>query len=241
MGRAWRRRESPVTLTIERSPWTYRNLLDAAWTALHQTGHAGTRSCSGRSPRVAVPPRTRAPVGVFNGMTPLQFLRALYCVDTRYRPLRGRGGAPRLPDEGGRLTCVPQPAPGAVLRHRFRRPSRTRAGIRRTSRRTPSPDYDHARPDRHSSTRALDRVQRVYGAHPHFPIWNTEYGYITSPPKRPTKRAPYIKQSTAAYYMNWAEYISWRNPRIRSYMQYLLDDAAPRERRYVRRLRERPG
>lgn len=30
--------------------------------------------------------------------------------------------------------------------------------------------------------------------------------------------------STAALYLNWAEYISWRDPRIRSYDQYLLSD-----------------
>jgi hypothetical protein len=29
---------------------------------------------------------------------------------------------------------------------------------------------------------------------------------------------------TAAYFLNWSEYISWRNSRIRSYDQYLLTD-----------------
>ena len=67
----------------------------------------------------------------------------------------------------------------------------------------------------------------MYGAHPRFPVWNTEYGYITSPPKHPTKRLPYLKQSTAAVYINWAEYISWKNRRIRSFMQYLLYDGQP--------------
>ena len=32
--------------------------------------------------------------------------------------------------------------------------------------------------------RALDRLQRVYGSDTRFPIYDTEFGYITSPPKR---------------------------------------------------------
>jgi hypothetical protein len=34
----------------------------------------------------------------------------------------------------------------------------------------------------------------------------------------------YLSPTIAAGYMNWAEYISWRNPRIRSSEQYLLYD-----------------
>jgi hypothetical protein len=36
-----------------------------------------------------------------------------------------------------------------------------------------------------------------------------------------------VSPATAAYYLNWAEYISWRNPRIASAMQYLLYDPNP--------------
>ena len=62
-----------------------------------------------------------------------------------------------------------------------------------------------------------------------FPIFDTEFGYITSPPKRspdPGSRGKvlYVSPATAAFYMNWAEYISWRNPRIRSFAQYPMYD-----------------
>jgi hypothetical protein len=76
----------------------------------------------------------------------------------------------------------------------------------------------------------LDRAQRAYGSRLRLPIYNTEFGYITDPPKHPRapakcgKTYPWVSQSTAAYYLNWAEYISWRDPRIRSFMQYLLRD-----------------
>ena len=78
-------------------------------------------------------------------------------------------------------------------------------------------------------TRALDRLQRVYGSGTRFPIYDTEFGYITSPPKHspdPTvePKVIYLSPTTAAAYMNWAEYLSWRNPRLRSFEQYLLYD-----------------
>ena len=70
---------------------------------------------------------------------------------------------------------------------------------------------------------ATDRVQRVYGAYRRLPIYNTEYGYITSPPGH----GGFVAVATAAYYINWAEYLSWKQPRIASTMQYLLSDPPP--------------
>jgi hypothetical protein len=69
----------------------------------------------------------------------------------------------------------------------------------------------------------LDKVNGVYGSHKKYSIYNDEYGYITHPPAR----APYVSPATAAYYINWAEYLSWKSPRISSYMQYLIYDPAP--------------
>jgi hypothetical protein len=83
------------------------------------------------------------------------------------------------------------------------------------------PDYaDFAALPRLEST--LDRLQQVYGSHRRLPIYSTEFGYQTNPPERLIRAtAP----RTAAYYMNWSEYLSWRDPRVRSYDQYLLSDA----------------
>jgi len=67
----------------------------------------------------------------------------------------------------------------------------------------------------------LDRLQRVYGSATRFPLWSTEFGYQTKPPDpEPLTTTP----ARAAYYLNWAEYITWLNPRIKSYDQYLLRD-----------------
>jgi hypothetical protein len=70
--------------------------------------------------------------------------------------------------------------------------------------------------------RAIDRAQRVYGSRRRLPIYNTEYGYITNPPNH----GAFVSPATAARYLNWAEYLSWKQPRISSTMQYLLVDPA---------------
>jgi len=70
----------------------------------------------------------------------------------------------------------------------------------------------------------LNRVFRAFGSFRHLPVWNTEYAYLTSPPKHSSRTVIYISQPLAAAYLNQAEYISWRNPRIASFMQYQLYD-----------------
>jgi hypothetical protein len=69
---------------------------------------------------------------------------------------------------------------------------------------------------------ALDRATHAYGSHKHFPIYNDEYGYITSPPQ--PKSLGYPSTTVAAGYLNQAEYLSYKNSRIASYAQYLLRD-----------------
>jgi hypothetical protein len=69
--------------------------------------------------------------------------------------------------------------------------------------------------------RTLDRLQQAYGSSTRFPIYSTEFGYITDPPAHVARG---VTPSLAAYYLNWSEYLSWRDPRVRSYDQYLLRD-----------------
>ncbi len=38
-----------------------------------------------------------------------------------------------------------------------------------------------------------------------------------------------VAVKTAAMYLNWAEYLTWENPRIKSYDQYLLNDGPTAE------------
>jgi hypothetical protein len=217
----------PGDLTVPHAPEMYRQLVDAAWTALHRTGHRADTFVIGE-----IAPRGKNSWGVFSGMKPLTFIRNMYCVSAQYRELRGRTAA---------LRGCPTTAAGSA-RFRADNPGLFAASgfsDHPYSRYFP-PNVEENNDPQYTSladignlTGALDHVNRVYGSSEHFPIYNTEYGYITSPPKISpdhSSKPPeyYVSPATAAAYLNQAEYMSWRNPRIQSFMQYLLQDPEPR-------------
>jgi hypothetical protein len=210
--------------TVSVAPGMYRNLVGQAWSALQATGHGGDtiligefapRGLSGR----AAPGRPGGWPGDFGQTKPLQFLRTLYCVDSRYRPLRGTAA---------RAVGCPTTAAGS---RRFRAAN---PGLFDATAFADHPYPNNLPPTIDSSRdpdiaplprlpnleRALDRVQQAYGSRRRLAIYNTEYGYITHPPNS----ASYVSPATAAYYLNWAEYLSWKQPRVASTMQYLLYD-----------------
>jgi hypothetical protein len=226
-------------LTVENSPRMYRNLVDAAWTALQQTGHGRDTFLFGE-----LAPRGMNYWGVFSGMRPLVFLRAMYCVDASYRPLRGSAAALRgcpTTGAGSRRFRAQNPAlfrASGISDHPY---MRWYPPNRETS---PDPTTRQGTADYSSLAvignleRAIDRLNRVYGSPSRLGIWDTEFGYITSPPKHDSQREPkppffypWVSQATAASYDNWAEYISWRDPRIASFFQYLLRDPEPSNKR----------
>jgi hypothetical protein len=208
----------PGNLTVEESPRLYRGLVDAAWTGLHQTGHGRDQILIGE-----IAPRGYDNFGLFNGMRPLQFLRALYCVDAGYHQLRGSAAALRgCPSTAAGSRAFRRAHPGLFEASGFADHPYSRwfpPNVERPN----NPEYTSLA-DIGFLERGLDRLQRVYGSGKRFQIFNTEYGYLTSPPKHSTKRIPYISTTTAAQFLNQAEYMSWRDPRIRSFMQYLLAD-----------------
>src|SRR5581483_1453605 len=72
--------------SVVESARLYRSYVDAAFLALKITHHT-TRTDTLLIGELA-PAGTHSP-GRYAAMTPLQFLRAMYCVDGSYRPLRG--------------------------------------------------------------------------------------------------------------------------------------------------------
>jgi hypothetical protein len=209
------------------SPSIYRGLLDAGWTALQRTGHGRDTIVVGSlSPRgFNAPPSRSFPQGLpgsFSTTKPLQFVRTLYCVDSRYRRLRG-GAA-------GAVGC---PTSGSAGSFRAQHPALFGAsgfGIHPYPFSLPPTQADSNDPDYVEFsqiprlTAALDRAQRTYGSHKRFQVYNTEYGYETNPPNHSNH---FVSPATAATYINWAEYLSWRNPRLATTMQYLLYDPNP--------------
>lgn len=205
-------------LKIQNSGRMYRGLLNGAWTGLHQTGHGSDSILFGD-----LGPRGSTFFGIFAAMKPLIFIEALYCVGTNYRPLSGLAAAER----GCPTTAA------ASRRFRAQNPALFQAtGLAdhmwaRWYTPTVDPQHDPnyaGLPDLPHFEGALDTITRAYGSSKHFSIYNTEFGYITNPPNA---SAPFVSPATAAYYLNWAEYISWRSPRIGSFDQYELEDPSP--------------
>jgi hypothetical protein len=210
--------------TVATAPMMYRGLLTAGWNALHATGHGhdtilwGEFAAQGFEPSPN-PKSTGGLPGWYGQTRPMLFLRELYCVDTSFHQLRG---------SAARSAGCPTNAAGS-RKFRSQNPALFNAtGVAdhpypqgQSPISTAGNKVDFALfPDLGAFQRTLDRATGAYGAPKKFPIYNTEYGYITSPPKG----KPYVSPTTAAYYMNWAEYLSWKQSYIKSYMQYLLQD-----------------
>jgi hypothetical protein len=213
--------------TYFNAPIMYRQLVNAGWHALQTSGHArdtilvGELAAEGAEPG-RFPKATGGLPGNYGQTRALLFIRDLYCVDTGFRPLRGAAA---------RATGCPTNAAG-TRRFRGQNP-----GLFNASGFADHPYDGGQSPVSQAGNKVdfatfvdfgnlegtLDRVNRAYGSGKHYMIYNTEYGEITSPPAA----RKYPSAATAAYYINWAEYLSWKSGRVGSYMQYLLKDPAP--------------
>jgi hypothetical protein len=205
--------------TVEVSPRLYRSLLDAAWTSLKGTGHGQDTILIGETaPRGQT---TGDAPGNFQGMVPLRFVRALYCVDADFHPLTGSPATARgCPSTSSASAAFAQQHPALFRASGFADHPYPQGGNPPNVRTPDEPDYaDLAAIGNLEST--LDRAMGAYGVHTQLPIYSTEFGYQTNPPE---KIAHTTDPVTAALFLNWAEYLTWRNPRLRSYDQYLLTD-----------------
>ncbi len=214
--------------TVSVAPGMYRNLVSAAWNALQRTGHSHDKVLiGGLSARGQRSPATKSNPdghpGKFAQTKPLEFIRTLYCVDSKFRELRGSlAKAEGCPTTAAASRRFRSQNPGLFQANGFaQHPYPQNLPPTRDS----SSDPDFASfPQLPHMWRELDRVMRIYGSHTRYSIYNDEYGYITNPPNH----GKYVSPATAAYYINWAEYLSWRTPRIGSTMQYPLEDPAAR-------------
>jgi hypothetical protein len=201
------------------SPGLYRGLVAAAWKGLGATGHGRDSILIGEL----------APRGYphdFKGyMFPVLFVRSLFCVGANYRPLTGSSArAQDCPTTASGTRAFAKDNPGLF--------DATGVSAHLYSNYGP-PDGEFYTTCVHSGlcaslgdvgdlTRALDDSMAAYGSRHHYGIYDTEYGYQTAPPRKPQYGV--VSQATAAEYLNWAEYISWKNPRIASFDQYQLSD-----------------
>ena len=213
----------------------YRGLVNAAWAGLRATGHGSDTLIFGElAPRGIAGNEAGNPEGI----KPVQFVASMYCVATNGRRL------------GGKLARENQcPTNAAAFK-------RSNPGLFNASGFADHPYAQGVAPnvptyDCSSATRVcqnartkrsdglwtdlgalghltsiLDASQRAYGSHKRFPIWNTEYGYWSTPNKTtchgPSEGDCALPAARAAFYDNWAEYLSYRNARIASFDQYQL-------------------
>ncbi len=212
--------------TVLTAPMYYRGLVNQGYNALKATGHAkntiliGEFAAQGYEPG-PFPKKTGGLPGNFGQTRPLLFIRQMYCVDNSFNPLRGSAAkAVGCPTTSAASRKFRSQNPGlfnvsGLSLHPY---GQTQSPVSNAGNQV---DYALFQ-DIPQVEATIDHVNRVYGSQRKFPIYNTEYGYITNPP-----HPGYDSPATAAYYINWAEYLSWKQSRVQSYMQYLLADPPP--------------
>jgi hypothetical protein len=194
-------------------PIEYRGLVNAAWNGLEASGHS--------------PSTDTILIGELANsgyLSPLQFVRGLYCVGSNMQPLSGgaanRFGCPRSGSAASFVAANP--------------------GLFQVSGFAHHPYSFNAPPNRPyylsnwitmynigSLERELNGIFSTYGALPgggQVPMYLTEFGYESNPPN------PYVKNSTAqqAAWINQVEYMAWKLPYVRSINQFELIDSRPR-------------
>ena len=183
------------------SPRLYRGLARAGIAALRASGHGRDQILLGET----------SPIGRTWGalarrpMPPVEFLRTLFCLG----PLRGP--AARRAACGGRFRRL---AVSGYAHHPY-----PRGGSRPpASRPMARGEITISSPRR--LTRILDAAARAGRLPRRLPVFYTEFGFQTNPPDRLFGVRPRLQ----AAYINQADWMAWRNPRVRSVAQYKLVD-----------------
>jgi hypothetical protein len=198
----------------EYSPRLYRAFVDGAWQALMATGHAGNTILVGDTA-----PKGGGQRDDLANMRPLRFVRALYCVGTNLRPLRGSAAAGLGCPTSNQVAGFPAQHPGLFAASGFAH--HPYALLTPPALRARNAD-DVAVADIPRLDSTLRRIFAAYRQRQRLPIYDTEFGYQTRPPD------PFgFPPALAATYINQAEYLSYVNRDVRSYDQFLLVDAPP--------------
>ncbi len=193
----------------------YRSLLDAGYSALRATGHGSDTIVDD-----SLSPDGSSSVNSTNIASPLTWIRQVYCLDNNYRPLRGVAASQAGCPTSKSATRGFSSAHPALFRtsgfgvHPY--------GYGNPPSRAAFPNADSVElAELPQMAKTLDGAQRAYGSRRRMAIYNTEYGYETRPPQS-SRQFP--TTTTAASYLNQAEYISYKNPRVLSYDQYEVID-----------------
>jgi hypothetical protein len=191
----WRRQGSRL---VPNGPYVYRALVDSGYSAIKGLQPDSTVLVGATSSMGNEHPGKET-----DGEPPLVFLRALACVDAKLRPITSGPCANFKPLPGDGYSHHPY-----SLLH--------------------TPDWSDKRHRDYAMigdigrlTSTLNRLAAMRRIDPKIRnVWLTEYGYESNPPD-PIKPFTPAEQANN---INWAEYLAWKNPQIKSFPQFLLQD-----------------
>jgi hypothetical protein len=185
-------------------------MVATSWSALRSTGHAAGSILIGET----------ANVGIWQ---PLPFIRAMYCVDSNDRQLRGAAaaavGCPRSKSASRFVADNPGLFDGAGFAHH---PYSFDVAPNRAY-----PDPSWVTLDNIGQLEnTLNRIHSTYGQSRRggVPLYITEWGYKTDPPN------PFAGTSESQQ-ANWTAegaYMTWADPYVQGFTQFLLVDAEPK-------------
>ena len=204
---------------VEAAPALYRKLLQNAWQGLADTGHGTDTILVGET----APQGERNDKDITQSIDALKFIRRLYCLDDNLNILKGSNA--RVRDcPGDSATFVAQ---NPALFHATGYAHHPYALLTPPGRRSRPADWV-SMADLGKLSRELTRIYRRYGQKMQskrgVPLYLTEYGYQTKPDPFVANVVSFSRQ---AAWINQAEYMAFRNPRVRTHSQFLLVDDAP--------------
>jgi hypothetical protein len=177
------------------APHVYRELFAAA-SAEIRYADPGAQVLIG-----ALAPRGESATKRNAKMRPLQFIRALGCVDSRYRRIRTGACRRAVPVRASGFSYHPHPVLRSPEQHSVHRDEAAIGDLGRLE-------------------AVLDKTQRAGILRPsgpgHFPLYLTEFGYQTRPPDPFSGVTP--SQQSAWLQESW--YRAWRDPRVKNVTQY---------------------
>ena len=200
---------------VQAAPATYRSMLDGAYSALVRTGHGHDTILIGETAAYGAPHP-----GYGSSTDPLIFMRTLYCLSSRYRPLTGQAATTVGCSKSGSRAAFVRAHPGLFAASGWAHHPYDFMH---------APDFKRSDPNSASLSgigrleRGLDQSFRAFHKPGGLPIYITEWGVQSRGPN------PFIKFSQAqqAEYLNEGEYMAFRDPRVKSFAQFLLVDDAP--------------
>jgi hypothetical protein len=202
---------------VEVAPHTYRALVAAAWVALQETGHAKDTVLIGET----APKGQQTDRGLSESLDVLRFVRSMYCLDDNLQFFRGTSAEVRGCPQNDPAGFV---ANNPALFHATGFAHHPYELLLAPTRRSRWADWVTIA-NLGDLTRELRRIYQRYGVATQdtrgVPLYLTEFGYQTPP----DPLAPSFARQAA--WSNQSEYIAYRNPLVRSFSQFLLNDDAP--------------